>query len=181
MAKFNITVELDWIDEGYDINDAIREEITTSIASQVKDKIIKHAETECTNKINKQMAEIENTIGQRLNSMMDEFFSEPRDITDKYGIIVERGVTVKSKLKAACDKFMEEPVDENGKPCNGWNPKYSSRVDYLVAKSMNHDMEWTIKKTVDEVTNNLKKKITDEVKKQLGEKISNVLDLKNLI
>lgn len=181
MAKFNITVELDWIDEEYNIDDVIREEITTSIASQVKEKILKQAEDECTRKINTQMAEIENTISQRLNNMMDEFFSSPKDITDKYGDVIERGVTVKSKLKEACDKFLEQPVNGEGNPDNGWNVKYKSRIDYLVAKSMNRDMEWTIKKTVDEVTNNLKKKITDEVKKQLGEKISNVLDLKNLI
>lgn len=181
MAKFNITVDIDWIDEEYNVDDIIKDEIISSIVPQVKEKILKQAEDDCTKKINSQMAEIENTISQRLNNMMDEFFSTPKDITDKYGDVVDRGVTVKSKLKAACDKFIEQPVNKDGNPDNGWNPKYKSRVEYLVEKSMNHDMEWTIKKTVDEVTNNLKKRITEEVKDQLGNKLANILDLNNLI
>lgn len=181
MAKFNITVDIDWIDEEYNVDDIIKDEIISSIVPQVKEKILKQAEDDCTKKINSQMAEIENTISQKLNSMMDEFFSTPKDITDKYGDVIEHGVTVKDKLKSACDKFLEQPVDDKGNPSNGWNPKYASRVDYLVAKSMDHDMEWTIKRTVDEVTNNLKKKITEEVKDQLGNKLANILDLNKLI
>lgn len=183
MAKFNITVDIDWIDEEYNIDDVIKDEIISRIVPQVKEKILKQAEDECTKKINSQMAEIENTISQRLNSMMDEFFTTPKDITDAYGDVVERGVTVKSKLKAACDEFLTHPVDGDGKPCSPgtWSMKYKTRVDYIVAKSMNHDMEWTIKKTVDEVTNNLKKRITEEVKNQLGDKLANILDLNKLI
>ena len=178
MAKFNITVELDWMDEGYNLDDEIRDSIISSIVPKVQEKILKQAENECSQKINEQLLDIERIVNQRLNGMMEEFFETPRDVTDKYGDVIKKGVTVKDTLKKACDDFMNQPLDGSGNPAkSSWDTKYNTRVDYLVAKSIDHNMDWAIKKAVDEVTNNIKKKVTDEVKKQMGDKLANILEL----
>ena len=178
MAKFNITVDLDWMDEYYNLDEEIRENIINSIVSKVQDKLVSQTETECNNKINEQMKNIEKTVSDKLNSIMEEFFNTPRDVTDKYGDVVKRGVTVKETLKKSCDDFMNQSLDEYGKPTNcSYNVKYKTRLDYFVAKSIDSDMEWKIKKAISDVTDNLKKKISEEVKKQMGDKLANVLEL----
>ena len=40
MAKFNITVELDWIDEEYKIDEEIRETIINNIVNKVQDRLV---------------------------------------------------------------------------------------------------------------------------------------------
>jgi hypothetical protein len=182
MAKFNITVELDWMDEEFNLDDEIRETIINDIVNKVQDRLVSQTETECNNRINEQMKNIEMTVSNKLNSIMDEFFDTPRDVTDKYGDVVKRGMTVKETLKKACDDFMNQPLDEYGRPTNSsYNIKYKTRLDYFVAQSINSDMEWKIKKAVSDVTDNLKKKISEEVKKQMGDKLASILEIDKML
>lgn len=182
MAKFNITVELDWMDEEYNLDEEIRETIINGVVNKVQDRLVQQVDTECNNRINNQLASIETAVSDKLNGMMDAFFDEPRDVTDRYGDVIKKGVTVRDTLKKACDEFMNQSLDENGKPTTSpYSTKYQTRVDYIVAKSINHDMEWAIKKAVEDVTKNLKNKITDEVKKQMGDKLANLLELDKML
>ena len=182
MAKFNITVELDWIDEEYNLDEEIREAIVDKVVNKVQDKLIQQVDTECSNRINDQMANIEKAVSDKLNSIMDSFFDEPRDVTDRYGDVIKKGVTVRDTLKKACDEFINQSLDQNGKPTTSdWNVKYKTRIDYIVAKSINYDMERAINNAVSSVTDNLKKKISDEVKKQMGDKLANILELDKMI
>ena len=181
MAKFNITVELDWMDEEYNLDEEIRETIINNIVNKVQDRLVSQTENECNNKINEQMKNIEKAVSNKLNSVMDEFFDTPRDVTDKYGDVIKKGVTVKDTLKNACDNFINQSLDKNGNPTTtNWEVKYKTRIDYIVAKSIDYNMEYAIEKAVKDVTNNLKAKITDEVKKQMGDKLANILELDKL-
>ena len=182
MAKFNITVELDWMDEKYNLDEEIRETIIDSVVNKVQDRLVHQVDTECNNRINNQLANIEAAVADKLNGIMDAFFDEPRNVTDKYGDVIKKGVTVRDTLKKACDEFMNQPLDGNGKPTNySYDIKYKTRVDYIVAKSIDHDMEWAIKRAVEDVTKNLKNKITEEVKKQMGDKLANILELDKML
>lgn len=182
MAKFNITVELDWIDEEFNLDDEIRETIIDSVVNKVKDRLVQQVETECNNRINTQMNDIETTVSDKLNCIMESFFDEPRDVTDKYGDVIKKGVTVRDTLKKACDEFMNQPLDEYGKPAgSSYKIKYNTRVDYIVAKSIDSNMEFAIKNAVSTVTDNLKNKISVEIKKQMGDKLANILELDKML
>ena len=181
MAKFNITVELDWMDEEYNLDEEIRETIINSVVNKVQDRLVQQVDTECNNRINSQLANIETAVSDKLNGIMDAFFDEPRDVTDKYGDVIKKGVTVRDTLKKACDEFMNQSLDENGKPTtSSWSIKYKTRVDYIVAKSIDYNMESAIKRAVEDVTKNLKNKIS-EVKKQMGDKLANILELDKML
>lgn len=182
MAKFNITVELDWMDEEYNLDEEIKDTIISTIVPKVQEKVLQQAENECAERINNQLKSIETSVAEKLNNMMDEFFETPRDVTDKYGDVIKKNVTVKDTLKNACDQFINQPLDEYGKPAtSSYNIKYKTRVDYIVAKSIDHNMEWAIKKAVEDVTNNLKNKITAEVKKNMTDKLANILELDKML
>ena len=182
MAKFNIAVELDWMDSEYNLDEEIRETIINGVVTKVQDRLVNQVDAECNNRINNQIANIEAAVSDKLNGIMDAFFDEPRDVTDKYGDVIKKGVTVRDTLKKACDEFMNQPLDENGRPASSsYSTKYRTRVDYIVAKSIDYNMEWAIKKAVDDVTNNLKKKISEEVKKQMGDKLANILELDKML
>lgn len=181
MAKFNVTVNIDYLDEDGNLDDSICEQIVNAIVGNVSDKVTEKVEKKAEEAFNSQISDLEETTCKKLNAIMEDFFNTPKDITDQWGDVIEKGVTVKEKLKKACDQFMNQPLDKNGNPTNSSYATYKTRVDYLVAKAIDHDMERAIQKAVKEVTDNLKNKISDEIKRQMGEKLADVVGLNNML
>lgn len=181
MSKFNVTVEIDYIDEDGNLDDAVCEQIVNSVVSRVSETVTGQIQEKAQKIFDGRLQTMETAVSDKLNEMMDEFFSTPKDITNRWGDIKRKGVTVKQLLSEACDKFMEQPLDERGNPASGYSVKYKSRVDYIVAQSIDHNMEYAIKKAVNDVTQNLKKKISDEITKQMGEKLAGIVGLDDLL
>lgn len=181
MSKFNVTVEIDYIDEDGNLDDAICDQIVSSVVSKVSDATTKQIQEKANKIFEERLNAVEASVSDRLNEMMDEFFSKPKDITDSWGETKRKNVTVKQLLSEACDSFMSQPLDENGRPASGYGVKYKTRVDYIVAKSIDHNMEWAIKKAVDDVVKNLKKKISDKIEQQMGEKLAGIVGLDSLL
>lgn len=181
MSKFNVTVEIDYIDEDGNLDDAVCEQIVNSVVSKVSDTVTKQIQEKAQKIFEERLQTMETAVSDKLNEMMEEFFSTPKDVTDRWGDVERRGVTVKQLLKEACDKFIEQPLNECGEPASGYSVKYKSRVDYIVAKSIDYDMEHAIKRAVSDVTDNIKKKVSDEIKKQMGEKLAGVVGLDDLL
>lgn len=187
MAKFNITIDIDWIETdeygSYSLDSEIKNEIVNSITNKVQENLLTQVENECTKRINEQLTSIERKISDKLNDIMEDFFNTPKDITDKYGDIIKKNVTVTQTLKEACDNFMNQPMDSNGEPttANAYNVAYKTRTDYIVAKSIDSNMNFKIESAVRDVTNNLKNKISEEIKKQMGDKLAGIINLDDII
>lgn len=181
MSKFNITVDIDYIDEDGNLDDAICEQIVNAVVSKVSDTVTTRVEKQAQGLVEEHMRTAEASISDKLNKMMEEFFATPKDVTDRWGNIERHGVTVKQLLKEACDKFIEQPLDKHGKPASGYGIEYKSRVDYIVANSIGYEMENAINRAVKDVTNNLKKKISDEITQQMGAKLAGVVGLDDLL
>lgn len=181
MSKFNVNVEIDYIDEDGNLDDAIRDQIVDSVVSRVSDTVTKNVQEKAQGMFEERLHTLETSVSNKLNGMMEEFFDTPKDITDRWGEIERTGVTVKQLLKEACDNFMGQPLDRDGNPTSGYGVKYKSRVDYIVANSVTHDMEWAIERAVKEVTDNIKDKISSEIKMQMGEKLAGVVGLDDML
>ena len=83
MAKFNITVDLDWLDEEGNIDQQLKDEILSSITEKVCGNITKSLEEKAEKILNDKMRDVENEVNKRLNLMMQQFFNTPKDITDR--------------------------------------------------------------------------------------------------
>lgn len=67
MAKFNIEVELDWMDEeAYSIDDELRERIVKGVENALLEKATNEAVKAVDNKIAEKILEAEGTIQARL-------------------------------------------------------------------------------------------------------------------
>lgn len=182
MSKFNVSVEIDYIDEDGNLDDEICGQIVNSVVNKVSDAVMKRTEERAQAIFEERLQTMEDAVSAKLNAMMDEFFSTPKDITNAWGEVKRHNITVKQLLEEACDNFMSQSLDKNGNPVKGtYGVEYRTRVDYIVSKSIDSNMEYAIKKAVGEVTENLKKKISDEIKQQMGEKLAGIVGLDNLI
>lgn len=188
MAKFNISVDIDWIETderngSYNLDEELRYSVVNSIATKVQDNLFAQVEKECNNKIQEQYSTIENKISDKLNSIMEDFFNTPRNLTDKYGDITKTDVTITQILKDACDNFMNQPLDQNGNPTSSssYSMKYKTRTDYIVQKVINDELKYTVEKITRDITDGLNKKIKEEVKLRMGEKLAGIINLDDII
>jgi hypothetical protein len=110
---------------------------------------------------------------------MDEFFDTPKDITDRWGHIVRKGVTARQLLSEAADNFFTERVDDSGQT-NTYNARYT-RIEYIAKKAVNHDITWAVEKAVKDAVDKVKKTVKDTATKQLGEKLAEVVGLETII
>lgn len=183
MAKFNITVDLDWVDEDETIDEVIQEEIASQVISKISTNLDSKYEEKINSSLDEKLLQIDETINQKLNELMTDFFDTPRTITDEYGDVKEKDVTIKGKLKKACDNFLDEKVDENGNSTNGnyYGRKTMTRANFIVKKAITSDMEWQITNAVNEVIAKLKKEIGTIVNNKMSEKLRNITGIDDLI
>lgn len=186
MAKFNISVDNDWIetneDGSYNLDEELRDSVVNSIATKVQDNLFAQVEKECNNKIEEQYSTIEQKISDKLNSIMEDFFNTPRNLTDKYGDITKKDVTITQILKDACDNFMNQPLDQNGNPIDrSYGVRYNTRTDYIIQKVINEKLKYTVEKITKDITDGLNKKIGEEVKLRMGEKLAGIINLDDII
>ena len=182
MAKFNISVEIDYIDEEGNLDEEICAQIVERVVDKVSDSVKKRVESEAARIFDEQVKNAEITVSDRLNELMESFFDTPKDITDDWGNTKRKGVTVRQLLKEACDNFMNQPLDKNGNPAkSSYDRAYSTRVDYFVHKAIDTSMEIAIKQAVGDVTSNIKKQLQNEIKAQMGENIAKLINLDGIV
>ena len=181
MAKFNIQVELDWFDEDSEANidDELKDAIMSQIVSKTVDKLTANLQEEANELMTKKLEEFTLKIDEKLNSLLDDFFDTPRNITDPWGHIKKSNVTARQLLSEACDKFMTEIVDENGKP-SAYSGKHT-RIEYITKKCIDRDVTWAIEKAVKDAVDLVRKKVKETATRQLGEKMAEAVGLENII
>lgn len=181
MAKFNIQVELDWFDEDSEVNidDELKAAIMSHVTSKVTDRLTANLQEEANELMTKKLEEFTLKIDEKLNSLLDDFFDTPRNITDPWGHIKKSNVTARQLLSEACDKFMTEIVDENGKPST-YGGKYT-RIEHITKKCINSDVTWAIEKAVKDAVDLVRKKVKETATRQLGEKMAEAVGLENII
>lgn len=169
--KFNIEVELDWINEEVSID----EEIKRRIIDGVSVLIFKDLKKEMLEKMSKTISE---SLDLKINEMYEGFLGKKFDIRDQWGDIKKEGVCVLDILKEKFSKDMFAIVGEDGKETtyNG-KPRYLHIIDSQSKRQIEEFLDRLSK----EVINGIKKDINDEAVKRITNAILSDYTLKELI
>jgi vacuolar-type H+-ATPase subunit H len=182
MAKLTFTLDLDYIDDFDNLDDALRDEITDTVVSKVISKIDNSIEEEAKKKLEEKLCKVDETISERFNKIIEDFFSTPKTITDKYGDIVEKDVTIHEKLKARCDSFLTEKVDSSGNVTTGsFYNSTEPRYEYILNKIIDSSLKYEIDKIATKIRDDAKKIIETEVKSRIGDKLADLIDINSVI
>jgi len=172
MAKINITVELDWLEEGPDgfsLDETLKEEITNGIVSRFSNDISKKIIADANKRIESATDQI---IDKQINEMMGQFLNKKIDLQDKWGDVTEENVSILDLLKRRLDNYLLEKVDENGQKNSYGNGK--ARIDWKMESIIDRPMERKIQKAADDI----KKQLEELMQKQLQEKVGkNIVEL----
>lgn len=161
--KFNIEVELDYIDEEGCLDDAIKESILNSVTTIVMKKVSEQVNAKLDEIVIKTATDKANKIVDKItkNFMTAEFVK-----LDNYGDKIEAGITVKDLLKRQFDDYWKAKVNKNGNTDN-YNGEKKCRIEWLIDKLIvKHSTEFA--KTL---TNDTENKIKATMKKNLQDSI----------
>lgn len=91
MAKFNIEVELDWMDEeAYSIDDELRERIVKGVENALLEKATNEAVKAVDNKIAEKILEAEETIDMALHNYKKDSTGKEKIVTPDGEVVVGR-------------------------------------------------------------------------------------------
>jgi len=182
MAKLTFTLDLDYIDEFDNLDDTLRDEITNAVVDKVISKIETSIESEAKKKLALKLGDVDEIISTKLNKIIEDFFSTPKTITDAYGDVVEKDVTIHQKLKNRCDSFLTEKVDSSGNVSKGYSYNQTqSRYEYVLNKIIDSTLKCEIDNIATKIRDEAKRVVETEIKSRIGNKLGDLIDINAVI
>ena len=88
MAKFNLEVEVDWLEEGESIDEVIKSEILHKVSRMVEERLLNKALASFDAKVLECVSSIETKVVELSNKVIDDFvanqkFPQPENSYDK--------------------------------------------------------------------------------------------------
>lgn len=167
---FDVKVEVDWIEEGGNIDEELKQAVVSQIITQAKSSAVEQIKALVYN-------QAKNQINTWILEELHKFADRPIRLTDKWGDTVEHHQCLSDMFKEQFDQFFDASVDKNGKPIDGcgYGGKLS-RIDYLMdtmtAKQLataTEKIDREIKRTLDKnMENIIKEKIVKHTSEQVA-------------
>lgn len=168
--KFKIDIDIDWLDDECNLDDAIRERVIDSLTQSFKAGISKNV----GRKVNARVSSlVDSWIMEQLHLFCDRRIA----ITDKWGDTTEHHESVSEMFKAKFDGFFNASVGKDGKELAGcgYGNNRRTRIDHMLEqkaaeymKTVTDDMDRRIKNAVDAAT---KLQIEEKIKKHVIDKV----------
>lgn len=176
--KLNLEIELDWIDEEMQLDDAVKKEVIDSITSRINQKV----EEQVTDKINKIVDE---TVVGKINTMTEELFNEflEREVslTDSYGDIIQTYPTLQDLVKKRFDDFMIQTVDDEGNTYDGSYQNKQRRIDFIIKKQLEDFADKFTSDAVTKVSAEIKSHVQQGLTQKLGSELMKVLKVEKML
>lgn len=165
--KFNIEVDVDWLEEGGSVNEEVRGEIIHGVMRQInketKEKISK-AMDESLREAQEQAAEL---INAQILKAVDDWLNNEVVVTDKFGEPKDSG-TLKDIIKREWSDVLNRRVDADGSFSGYGNKKYTV-LEYLTNRRVTEVVEENLKSFSSEVNRKIKEEINKGIKNNVSD------------
>lgn len=171
MAKLNLELEIDWIDEDMNLDDVVRDKIMSKIEKSVVAKINEKVMKDSEERIYKQVDEL---ITIAIKDRIENFLSTPRDITDQYGDVIRKNVTVEGLLKEKMESAMtQKTLNKNGETA-GYGCEYSI-FEFFAGKNMNRMVSERVSALADDTKKEIEQMVATQIKANIADKLTNMI------
>jgi uncharacterized membrane-anchored protein YjiN (DUF445 family) len=172
--KLNVTVDLEWLGEDESLDEAVKSQIITGVVKKISDDVIRSVKYEAEKKVQERVNEL-------VDSTYNEFLNGTVSLTDKWGDVTKKNVSIKNLIKEQCDKWLTETVDKDGRPSRDTWGSNKTRVEYFVDQQISKQTKSMSEQIVKKVNEEMKKFITDSLKDSIGEKLVKEIGIEDLL
>jgi len=173
MAKFNVEVEVDWLEEGGSIDELIKSEILYKVSKSVEERLQKAALEKFDAKVLECVGNIETKVVELSNKVIDNFvanqrFPQPKNSYDKSPEMK----TIQEIFVDKLDSCLTRSVDENGSYTNSSYSSKGTRLDWLTGRLAEKYADEKVKAHVKDIKGHIEKYIIDKVKGEIMTQLS---------
>ena len=166
--KFNIEVELDWIDEDMSFDDQIKREMIDGIVRKLSGDAIKRLTEDAMRKVNTKLDEL-------VINLFEEFIDKGVTVTDRYGDVIYASVSIRELMKEKLDKALTEKVNKDGKT-DTYNA-VGTRLEWMIQKRVNEAVQTMTKDVVAQVDATISKRLNEELRRRLSDSLLSKINL----
>ncbi|PLR93229.1 hypothetical protein [Bacillus sp. T33-2] len=170
--KLNVTVDIDWLEEDESIDEAIKRQIISGVVKRISDDVISSVKRDAENQVQERVSEL-------VDATYNEFLSGTVTLTDRWGDVTKKDVSIKSLIKNQCDNWLTEKVNDRGE-ASSYSANYT-RVEYFVKNQIEKQTKEMSNQIVTKVNQEMKKFITDSLKDSIGEKLLKEIGVEELL
>jgi len=171
MAKLNLEIEVDWIDEESNLDETVKESVMLRIEKAVVEKIQAKVLKDSEKRINEQVDALVTGV---IKDKIEQFLNTPRNVTDKYGEVIKENVTVEGLLKERMENAMtQRTLDENGK-ASSYNSKYSI-FEFFAGKNMNRIVSERVMALANDTKKEIEQMVSTQIKANIADKLTNMI------
>jgi hypothetical protein len=172
--KFNVEIDLDWVEEDSTIDEVVKHQIISNIEGRILKTLQETVLNSAKAKID---AQIQGLITQNVHKMVSEkvaqLIAEPRSQTDAYGRVVKENFTIESLLIEGVESAVnKKTLNESGNFCSdSYNQKYSY-FDYYTTKTIPSLVDKQIKALTEKTTKDIEALVKDKIKTEVADKLT---------
>jgi len=160
--KFNIDIDIDWINEDCELDDIVKNKIISTISTKILSKMEAKISTEAFSRAHE-------AADEKINTFFDSFLEQGFVSRDRWGDPTGKEIKIKDMLKAKLEKAMNEATDSNRRWEKLLNKNAKSQIDNFMNSLSEH------------VLQGIKKDIDEDARKRVTEAILSDYKLKQLI
>ncbi|MGL4695216.1 hypothetical protein [Enterococcus larvae] len=176
--KFNVEVEIDWIEEDGTLSDELNHRLQEKIVEAAVGKLFADA----SNSISETVIEKVNAaVDDKINSFINDFMNKEFDRTDRWGDVIAKGITPKNLLKEKLDEFLTAKVNKNGQVSSYSYDNETDRLSYILSKTAQEHISKYQQGISDDILRKIKEDINEETRKKVVDSILSDYSLKKLI
>ncbi len=176
--KFNLEIDIDWIDEDNTIDDVVKQQIISSIIRQTNEKVESHV----LNEVNKMLdGKIVAKVDELVTETFNEFMKKEVNLTDSYGSVIKTHESVYAVIKDRFDTFLTQKVDANGKTKTDSYGASFTRLTYIIDEQLRNYAEKFTTEAEQKVSAEIKEHVKDGLTKKLGSELMKVLKVNDML
>ena len=167
--KFNVEIDLDWVEEDTTIDEEIKRQIIRKVEGNVTENLKKEITESAKAQIEKTVLE---TAVSAVNARVAELMQEKRVVTDKNGRVVDDSFSLDNKLIEIIDSALtKKTLNADGSTTNSYNAKYSM-FEFMATKNIEKMVDERVALHAAKVSKDIESLVTEKIKTQVADKLT---------
>ncbi|GIP38605.1 hypothetical protein J31TS4_18850 [Paenibacillus sp. J31TS4] len=169
--KFNIQVEVDWIDEGGGLDEEVKAQVIQGVVEKLSAGCLRDL-------TDKSMKQVQEKLDDLVVNLFDGFMNKGITLTDRWGDVKRKNVKVEDLMKEKLEQALTEKVDSSG---NSSSYGDHTRLNYMVNNRVKKAVETMTKEVIGQVDKKIASTINEEVKQRLSESLLSKINVDQVI
>ena len=174
--KLITEIEIDFLEDGESLSDAIKLELTRNIEKQCLANVRKNVVEQVNQKIDEAIQGIiQNSISETMHSVLQDILTKPRSITDKYGRVIQESVTLEDMLINKMNEvFSQKTINRNGQSASIGHGEFSE-IQWFMESRATALVSSHVKKFSEDAEVKIKQLVEQKIKTEIADKLTNII------